>query len=296
MRRVRTARAARRYPSILRMLASGELNLVSVSLIQPLLTSQNHESLLRKAARRSTREVERLVAQLSPALAEPRDRIRQLPHAAGPARPPGPPGLSPAGAGAGPEMDLLGTALEGCGLQAGGSAGQAGAAGLPAEAEAAGLRAEETPAVPALSQEAAPPGPVRVVFTFSAGEEVRSWLEQARDLLRHRFPAGRMEDIIGEALRRLVEREVPSAGIGARREVSPGSRHIPKWVQDEVWRRDSGRCAFVAADGRRCAETAWLEFDHVRPFAMGGPSDDPANIRLLCWSHNRSERIRRFGK
>ena len=79
MRRVRTARAARRYPSILRLLTKGDLNLVGVAMIEPLLTSSNHEGLIRKACRRSTREIERLVAELSPPAAEPRDRIRALP-------------------------------------------------------------------------------------------------------------------------------------------------------------------------------------------------------------------------
>lgn len=275
MRRVRTARAARKYPSILRMLASGELNLVSVSLVQPFLTSENHESLLRKTARRSTREVERMVAQLSPSKAEPRDRIRQLPP---------PPALADRGSPGAPtlaglldlDMGATRTGIED---------------GVRPVTESCG-----EPGAPALA--AAPqtkdPKPGRVVFTFTAEEEVQSWFEQARDLLRHRFPMGRMEEVIGEALRRLVQDEIPAGPRRSSRENSAETRHIPKWVQDEVWRRDSGRCAYVSAEGLRCGETAWLEFDHIRPFAFGGPSNDPANIRLLCRAHNQSERLRLF--
>jgi hypothetical protein len=38
-----------------------------------------------------------------------------------------------------------------------------------------------------------------------------------------------------------------------------------------------------------------LEFDHVRPWALGGSSGDAANVRLLCRVHNRLEARRIFG-
>lgn len=300
IRRVRTARAARSYPSILRMLAAGELNLVSVALLQPLLTSENHERLLRRAARRSTREVERMAADLSPAGAEPRDRIRALP--AQTALKTGPPSgsMSLFEKAGGWEADFSsGAALpgkipepsEGARLEGPSAAllpeggGSARGAGGPAASDGGPAR---------LDAAAAAPVQRRVVFTFTASEEVQSWFEAARDLLRHRFPMGRMEEIIGEALRRLARDELPGES-KLRRQGSAESRHIPKWVQDQVWRRDGGRCAFIGANGMRCGETAWLEFDHILPFAWGGPSNDPANIRLLCRSHNQSEQARIFG-
>ena len=67
VRRVRVARAARKYPSILRMLSRGELHLVGVAMLEPVLTPENHERLLRRASRRSTREIDRLAAELAPA-------------------------------------------------------------------------------------------------------------------------------------------------------------------------------------------------------------------------------------
>jgi len=259
IRRVRASRAARDYPSILRMLAEGELHLVGVAMLQPLLTSANHESLLRKAARRSTREIERLAADISPAGAGPRDRIRALPL---PSRPCEPAAAENAAAGNGfallPELEI---------------------AAAP-EAKALGVER-------------------RVLFTFTANEEVRGLFEQARDLLRHRFPMGGMDEIIGEALRRLVAQERPGLGSAPRRKNAPRNesnrRRIPKRVEDEVWRRDGGRCAFSGSGGVRCGETAWLELDHVAPFALGGRSDEPANVRLLCRAHNQSEARRIFG-
>ena len=75
----------------------------------------------------------------------------------------------------------------------------------------------------------------------------------------------------------------------------PTTRHIPKWVEDLVWRRDGGRCAYLGPQGHRCGETAWLELDHIVPWARGGRSDEPGNIRLLCRAHNQSEAARLFG-
>src|SRR5258708_471717 len=43
VRRVRVARAARKYPSILGMLARGEAHLVGLSLLAPVLTAENHQ-------------------------------------------------------------------------------------------------------------------------------------------------------------------------------------------------------------------------------------------------------------
>jgi 5-methylcytosine-specific restriction endonuclease McrA len=74
------------------------------------------------------------------------------------------------------------------------------------------------------------------------------------------------------------------------------SRRIPQWVKDEVWARDGGQCAFVPPDGARCPEREGLEFDHVMPWALGGRSFDPRNIRLLCRGHNQDRARRMFGE
>lgn len=239
MRRVRTARAARRFPSILRLVSKGDLNLVGVALIEPLLTPANHEGLIRKACRRSTREIERLVAELSPPSAGPRDRIRPLPQAAILSAPAADPTPTPAADSAAPP-----------------AASETSLAPIePALFPEASPSTAERPPAPGAAE---PPAKRRVVFTFTAGEEVHGWYEQARDLLRHRFPEAAMEDIIGESLRRLVEAEV-------------AARRSPKWVEDIVWRRDGGRCAYLGPEGLRCGETAWLELDHVVPMGEGRP-------------------------
>jgi 5-methylcytosine-specific restriction endonuclease McrA len=109
---------------------------------------------------------------------------------------------------------------------------------------------------------------------------------------------GKIEDIFEEALDALLEKRDPEKKI-ARKEHNRASRqqpqtphtaysrYIPQQVKDLVWKRDQGRCQYVAPDGRRCNERGFLEFDHVQPFAKGGSSDDPQNLRLTCRAHNQ---------
>lgn len=73
------------------------------------------------------------------------------------------------------------------------------------------------------------------------------------------------------------------------------SRYIPTAVRQEVARRDGMRCAFVAADGRRCEERHGLEFDHRHPYARGGTTS-VNNLRLLCRTHNGLAAERDFGR
>ncbi|MBI2385242.1 MAG: HNH endonuclease [Elusimicrobia bacterium] len=72
-------------------------------------------------------------------------------------------------------------------------------------------------------------------------------------------------------------------------------RRVARAVRDAVWRRDGGRCAFVSPDGVRCAALTKLEYDHIVPWSLGGASDDPANIRLLCRPHNLQRARAMFG-
>jgi len=61
-----------------------------------------------------------------------------------------------------------------------------------------------------------------------------------------------------------------------------------------AWQHDGGQCAFVSKDGHRCTERAFLEFHHVRPYALGGPGT-AENISLRCRRHNQYEAELVFG-
>ncbi|HEU4523932.1 MAG TPA: hypothetical protein VFR62_02870, partial [Gemmatimonadales bacterium] len=64
--RIRAARAARRFPIILEMLADGRVNLTSVRLLAPHLTPGNHRALLDEVRGMSRRDVDKVIARLSP--------------------------------------------------------------------------------------------------------------------------------------------------------------------------------------------------------------------------------------
>ena len=69
--RIEAARACRKFPAILDLLASGALTLTTVGLLRPVLTDDNHRSLIANACYRSKREVEHQLASLRPAVAPP---------------------------------------------------------------------------------------------------------------------------------------------------------------------------------------------------------------------------------
>ncbi len=294
-RRIHAARAAVKFPVLYRALGRGILSLTSVSMLAPHLTRENYRRLLRGAANRSTRDVEVLTASLSPRR-QPPDRVRRLS-----------PGLEEPAAPARPS---------GCGMEG----PDLFAAPDPAEAERAAeaLRQSEPGVLfPGIADEAAAvraPAPPRIEFVFAAEEALLQEVERARQLLRHKYPSGRLADIFGEALRVLLERIDPERRLRRKaqrgRPRAPGKTalgaaaipagrasclRIPQGIKDIVWLRDGGRCAFTEPGGRRCESRDALEYDHIRPLSLGGRSDDPANVRLLCRAHNALEARRILG-
>ena len=69
-------------------------------------------------------------------------------------------------------------------------------------------------------------------------------------------------------------------------------RGIPAAVRRQVWERDRGCCSYVdRGSGRRCGSRHLLEIDHVFPYALGGGADLD-NLRLLCAAHHRHRHAR----
>ncbi|MFI5347546.1 MAG: HNH endonuclease [Elusimicrobiota bacterium] len=140
------------------------------------------------------------------------------------------------------------------------------------------------------------PPPARVRFAFTADDELIVMMDKLRGLLRHKHPQGRLEDLFKTAAKTLLEKiESEKTRARIRKPSASGSRRVPMAVRAEVWSRDGGRCSFVSEEGRRCDSRDALEFDHIRPWALGGRSDIVENIRLLCRSHNLRLARRRFG-
>lgn len=65
-KRIRAGRAACRFPRILEMIRRGELHLSGVHQLAAHLTEKNHEEVLQRAKHMSMREIEVLIAEISP--------------------------------------------------------------------------------------------------------------------------------------------------------------------------------------------------------------------------------------
>ena len=81
--RIAAARASREHPVLLTMLADGRLHLTAIAKLAPHLTPENREALLKRAAHWSKRQIEELVAELSPRPDAPAV-MRKLPEPPGP--------------------------------------------------------------------------------------------------------------------------------------------------------------------------------------------------------------------
>jgi hypothetical protein len=278
--RLVAARVARRFPMILRGLADGSLNLTTVRLLAPHLNADNHREVLARAAGRSKREIELLVASLAPQ-PDVAPSIRRMPAAVRVGTPLG------SGAGAAPTAPSL----------------TASAATL----ECSDVRPDPTPTVPSIPLGppsaprplVAPLSPTRYRVQFTVGADTYEEMRLAQDLLRREIPDGDPGAIFARALKLLLahvakQKTAATSTPGPLRAVAPGSRHIPASVKRTVWLRDRGQCAFVARLGRRCTQRAFLEFHHIQPFAIGG-EPTIANISLRCRGHNAHESELVFG-
>jgi hypothetical protein len=263
--RVKAARLARARPEILGHLADGTINLSNLCLIAPRL--EEYPQLLERIFGKTKREVEELVAAFGGPREIP-DRIRPLAPSA-PSR---------------PEENLLAFISP---------PAPAVAMPPPSVGDRADARAS------ASSVETVSSGETRAEFRFAAGQRFVRAVERLRALLWHKHPAGRLEDLLFEAVSDFIVRRDPAreprpaaAAKHARRQ---RTRRIPAGVRRAVWRRDGGRCAYSGMAGR-CPESRGLEIDHITPWALGGPSDSASNLRLLCRAHNQSEAVRVFGR
>jgi hypothetical protein len=278
--RIEAAKAARKYPVILDLLGDGSVNLTTVGLLVPEFTPENHVDLLQSARYKSKRQVQELVAQLRPQPSVP-SSIRRLPtprpaaeiHGTGDL-PPHSPALSPESA-----QSTMGNAP------------------APAEVRTPAHR----PVIVPLASER-----YRVQFTASA--ETHAKLLQVQELLRSQIPDGDVGEVIDRALTALLKdlskrkfaatdrpRESKMDRLRGSRGAVSQSRYIPVEVKRKVWTRDGGRCAFVAPDGHRCTERAFLELHHVVPYGAGGGAT-VENIQLRCRAHNGFEAELVFGR
>ena len=225
--------------------------MTAIRTVGPHLKPWNHRQLLARSLSKSERELKFLVAELAPK-PEPMEVVRRLPDAQ-------PQNLSEP-----PQCALP----------------------KPQSAEHPALRLSADQ--PAARAKIEPLTPQRVRFAFTGSNIFLGNVDRVRQLLRHKYPAGALEDILFEVLEYFLKSKDPALKKhrAQPRTVNPRRRDVPVWVKDIVFERDGGRCSFQSADGAHCEERGGLEYDHIVPWALGGVSNDPKNIRLLCRSHN----------
>jgi 5-methylcytosine-specific restriction endonuclease McrA len=266
-KRIHAARAARTFPVIFELVASGAIHLSGITVIAPHLTAENHHGLLERASRKTKRQIEELVAAIAPKPDVP-PQIRKLPGSAAPSLFTHAP-LAPKPA----------------------------ATTVPAPKHDA-PRPEPRAVVAPLSEE-------RFKVQFTASRGLRDKIATAKALLGHVVPDGDLEQVFDRAVDALLEKlakrkhaatdkprtKDASAPLAAQ---PKRTRALPASVERAVMARDNGQCTFVSASGRRCTEREKLEFHHEHAFAMGG-AHDAANVRLLCRAHNSHLADRDFG-
>ncbi len=152
---------------------------------------------------------------------------------------------------------------------------------------------------PAVPTKITPLGDGRFAVRFTASARFCDKLEHAQALLSHSIVPGDVPAVLERALDAViaqVKKTKLAATTSPRRQSSKpvaGSRHIPAPVKRAVVERDGNRCTFVSDEGRRCSETAFLEFHHQRPHALGGlPTVN--NMTFRCGPHNGWEGERDF--
>jgi hypothetical protein len=275
--RITVARAAREHPALLARLASGELHLTGAAMLASHLTVGNRETVLARAAYKSKRQIEELVAELAPRPDVPAS-IRKLPEPRVGA------GGLPRGQGAeAATSELFLDGVEALAEQAPGA--ETGTSAATVEWTATVLQGPTNRSRDALQ----PLAPARYRVQLTASEALRDKLERLQALLPGADLATLVEQAVTQKLERLEARrfgrtKAPRKAL-AEADTSGGPRSIPAPVRRAVYERAGGRCAFVDASGRRCEARSRLEFHHRHPHGHGG-GRTPDNISLLCRSHN----------
>lgn len=275
-KRIRAARVVRSFPFVLEFIADGRLHLDAIKRLAPHLNERNVRELIEAASYRTSREVELLLAEHFPKPDQP-TLLRPL-------LPPSTPSPSAEVGGEeempSPESDIKETA-------------QLAARPVVNSAPVATPRGVGpcSELEPRPSQ-VAPLSPGRFMLQITLDQHTHDLLLRAKELLGAAQPGCDAAQVLERALRELVasleQQKFGDTDAPRTRRAQCDSRHVPAEVKRQVAERDGKRCTFVSEQGTRCPERAMLEYDHVRPVALGGRST-VENLRLRCRAHNQFE-------
>jgi hypothetical protein len=260
-RRMTAARLVLRFPSILGRIARGDIHLSALVLLRDHLTPENHEDLLDAAKKKTKEQVKTLIAERFPRPDVPSTIVTI------------------------PEQASLGP--------------------QPSSSE---TPSQTSLATGPLQQTVEPLSAARHRVEFTASTELRQKIERAVELMRHRNPRGDLAVVVEQAMDLLIAklekdrfgkvaraRKSDEAETAKKKKEKKKTRYIDRDARREVHARDGEQCAYVAADGTRCPSRAFLQLDHVEPWGRNG-SNQPSNLRHLCFAHNRFHAQRTYGK
>jgi 5-methylcytosine-specific restriction endonuclease McrA len=257
--RITVGRAGRQLPAIIEALRSGQVHLTGLRLLVPHLTDETHREVLTRAAGKTKREIEELVACLAPHPAVPAV-VRKLPE----------PSARASAEALPASLDLAPERASTCeGRQT--FVAPLGEDMFKIQFTAVRALRDKLRQAQDLLRHRVPDGDLAAI------------IDAALDVLIERVKKDRF------ASGRNPRRPLPQPA----QETS--SRHIPDEIKRAVYERDAGRCTFTDERGRRCAETGKLEFDHIDGFARTH-LHQADRIRLLCRAHNQHEADRAYGR
>jgi len=267
-KRIKAARAARRFPAVFTAVGEGRVHLSAVVMLAPHLTRENSRELLEAAAHQSKSQIALMLAQRFP---QP-----DIPTWVQPLVPPAP--IVQQAPGPVASLDLA----------------PAGSANLNPEQAPGPVPATDVPPPTPDRGRIKPLAPQRFGVQFTMSQSLHDKLRYAEELLGHQVTPGDLAQIFERALDALIpqlEKHRFSATAKPRpqrrpRASSDNPRHIPAHVRREAWKRDGGRCTYVSESGQRCEARKGLQFDHVAEVARGGEAG-VGDLRLLCWAHNQ---------
>lgn len=307
--RTSAIRLLRQFPGVVERLRDGRLSLTTLVELKEVLSPETTWEILERAAGKSKREVEALVASLKAPVPAPAARaaIRALP----PAQP------LPATREEAPELSFEVPAANVPRVL---PAAPVAAlhAGPPAAPPAVPPAAPTRPAPPFEPRPEAAPAPrpePRFEIKLVVSRQFVEALEHAKRRLSHSVPNGDTVGVLQHCLERLLAMDarrhaaLPVAEAPKRDRptvapsqdpptpaprASPQRKAVPAAVVRAVWQRDGGRCQWKLANGEICASRWKVQLDHTVPVALGGESTEAA-CRLLCRIHNVEAARQVFG-
>jgi hypothetical protein len=209
--RIVAARAARKHPVLLAMLADGRLHLSGIAKLAPHLTRENRDALLGRATHRSKRQIEELIAEICPRPDVP-SLVRKLPGRTG--GEPLPPARFPARGEDRIAADVAGDVARADRIEldrAAVSASRESAGVAPPLVSLSGAEASGGPELrpggvgsPRCVVEPLAPSRYKVQFTASA--QLKDKLERLQVLLRSELPDGDLGAVIEKAVTEKLER------------------------------------------------------------------------------------------